>query len=92
MVSGKLSTFAAENVTKMDKKKINDTLRRNVALLSKQTEKEVGMMPATEAPLPSVQTVKEIVTLTTDVTIIARQQPADEVEEEVEQPEEQGGE
>ena len=47
----------------MDKNSINDTLRRNVALLSKQTEKEVGMMPAVEAPLPSVEQVKEIVRL-----------------------------
>ena len=47
----------------MDKTKMNDTLRRNVALLSKQTEQEVGMMPATVAPLPSVEFVKQIVKL-----------------------------
>jgi serine O-acetyltransferase len=47
----------------MDKNSINDTLRKNVALLSKQTEREVGMMPATEAPLPSVEQVKRMVTL-----------------------------
>ena len=47
----------------MDKKQVNDVLRQNVALLSKQSEKEVGMMPATEAPLPSVDQVKQIVTL-----------------------------
>ena len=47
----------------MDKKQMNDTLRRNVTLLSKMTEKEVGMMPAVEAPLPSVEMVKQIVTL-----------------------------
>ena len=40
-----------------------DILLRNVALLSKLTEQEVGMMPATEAPLPSVEQVKEIVRL-----------------------------
>ena len=51
----------------MDKKQTNDTLRRNVELLSKQTEKEVGMMPATEAPLPSVQTVKEIIVLVKNI-------------------------
>ena len=51
----------------MDKKAMNDVLRRNVALLSKQTEKEVGMMPATEAPLPSVQMVKDIVVLVKNV-------------------------
>ena len=51
----------------MDKKQTNDTLRRNVELLSKQTEKEVGMMPATEAPLPSVQTVKEIIALVKNI-------------------------
>lgn len=46
----------------MDKKG-NDILLKNVALLSKLTEQEVGMMPATEAPLPSVEQVKEIVSL-----------------------------
>jgi serine O-acetyltransferase len=51
----------------MDIKQTNDTLRRNVELLSKQTEKEVGMMPATEAPLPSVQKVKEIIVLVKNI-------------------------
>ncbi len=41
----------------------NDVLQRNVTLLSKLTEQEVGMMPAVEAPLPSVEQVKEIVRL-----------------------------
>ena len=47
----------------MDKKNLNETLRRNVALLSKQSEREVSMMPAVVAPLPSVEKVKEIVKL-----------------------------
>ena len=42
---------------------LNEVLRKNVVLLSKQTEREVGMMPATVAPLPSVDQVKRIVTL-----------------------------
>ena len=42
---------------------VNETLLRNVALLSRMSEQEVGMMPATEAPLPSVEQVKQIVTL-----------------------------
>ncbi len=46
----------------MDKNS-NDTLLRNVELLSRMTPQEVGMMPATEAPLPSVEMVKEIVRL-----------------------------
>ncbi len=33
----------------MDKKQVNDVVRQNVALLSKLSEQEVGMMPATEA-------------------------------------------
>ena len=41
----------------------NDTLLRNVKLLSRMTPQEIGMMPATEAPLPSVEQVKEIVKL-----------------------------
>lgn len=51
----------------MDKAKINETLRRNVAELSKQTEKEVSMMPATVAPLPSVEMVKRIVALVKNI-------------------------
>ena len=47
----------------MDKKQVNDVLRQNVALMSKQSNREVGMMPATEAPLPSVDQVKQLVTL-----------------------------
>ena len=47
----------------IDKKTVNGVLQKNVALMSKYTEKEVGMMPATEAPLPSVEQVKQIVTL-----------------------------
>jgi serine O-acetyltransferase len=47
----------------MDKKTVNGVLQKNVALMSKYTEKEVGMMPATEAPLPSVEQVKQIVAL-----------------------------
>ncbi|MBR1548892.1 MAG: serine acetyltransferase [Prevotella sp.] len=41
----------------------NETLLKNVRLLSRMTEQERGMMPATEAPLPSVEQVKEIVRL-----------------------------
>ena len=41
----------------------NEILLKNVALLSKLTQQEVSMMPATEAPLPSVEQVKQIVTL-----------------------------
>ena len=47
----------------MDKKNVNEILQRNVAVLSRQTEREVGMMPATEAPLPDVEAVKRIVQL-----------------------------
>lgn len=44
-------------------KKTNETLMRNVNLLSKLTDQEVGMMPLTEAPLPSVDQVKQVVCL-----------------------------
>ena len=46
----------------MDKNS-NDILLKNVELLSRMTPQEIGMMPATEAPLPSVEQVKEIVRL-----------------------------
>jgi len=47
----------------MDKKKINEALRRNVVQLAQQSDREVSMMPATVAPLPSVEFVKRIVAL-----------------------------
>ena len=43
--------------------KTNEILQKNVALLSKLTKQEVNMMPAIEAPLPSVVQVKQIVAL-----------------------------
>ncbi len=44
-------------------KRVNEVLLRNVELLSKLTPQEVGMMPATVAPLPSVEQVEQIVSL-----------------------------
>ena len=49
----------------MDNK--NETLMRNVSLLSKLTEQEVSMMPVIEAPLPSVEQVKKIVSLVKNI-------------------------
>lgn len=46
----------------MNKKSI-DILQKNVHLLSRLTEQEVRMMPAVEAPLPSVEHVERIVRL-----------------------------
>jgi len=43
--------------------KILEILKRNVSLLSRQTELEMTMVPQTEAPLPSVEQVKNIVSL-----------------------------
>ena len=48
----------------MDQKKINETLRSNVAILSKHTDEELRMMPtATLTQLPSVEDVKHIISL-----------------------------
>jgi serine O-acetyltransferase len=48
----------------MDQKKINETLRSNVAILSKHTDEELRMMPtATLTQLPSVEDVKRIISL-----------------------------
>ena len=41
----------------------NEVLLKNVHLLSRLTEQEVSMMPAVQAPLPSVEQVKEVVRL-----------------------------
>ncbi len=51
----------------MDKTQINETLRRNVAQLAQQSEKELSMMPATVAPLPSVEKVNRIVVLVKNI-------------------------
>ena len=50
-------------------KKTNETLMRNVNLLSRLTDQEVGMMPLTEAPLPSVDQVKQVVCLVKSITL-----------------------
>ena len=47
----------------MGKKDINAILQRNVAIMAGHTPKEDSMMPATGAPLPSVEEVKRIVQL-----------------------------
>ena len=54
----------------MDKTKINEILRRNVVQLAQQSEKELGMMPATVAPLPSIETVKRIVALVKSIIFL----------------------
>ena len=52
----------------MDNKQANEVLRRNVAVLSKHTDDEIRMMPtATQAPLPAVGDVKQIVSLTKSI-------------------------
>lgn len=43
--------------------KTNEILLKNVELLSRHTEQEISMMPAIEAPLPSVEQVEQIVKL-----------------------------
>ena len=66
----------------MDPKEVNSVLRRNVALLSKHTDHEVSMMPATEAPLPSVVDVKQIVTLVKSIIFtdyFHKRQPDEEI-------------
>ena len=44
-------------------KKVSDLLMKNVGLLSQLTAQEVSMMPATDAPLPSVEQVELVVSL-----------------------------
>ncbi len=66
----------------MEKKQINDTLRKNVALLSKHIDREVSMMPATDAPLPSVEMVKQIVNLVKGIIFpdyFNKRQPDEEI-------------
>ena len=46
---------------------LNEVLQRNVAKLSKLSERERDMMPAGTAPLPSVEEVRRIVSLCKDI-------------------------
>ena len=69
-MSDKTFLFAAQKCppenkrVMIDQKIINETLRRNVAVLSKHSVDEVRMMPtATQTQLPSVEDVKCIVSL-----------------------------
>jgi serine O-acetyltransferase len=48
-------------------KRVSEVILRNVELLSHMSEQEVGMMPATEAPLPSVEQVERIVMLVKNI-------------------------
>ena len=50
-----------QKLKKMGKKDINEILQRNVAIMAAHTRKEDSMMPATGAPLPSVEEVKRII-------------------------------
>ena len=47
----------------MQKELVNEVLQRNVKALAKHTKDELRMMPATEAPLPSVVDIRRIVEL-----------------------------
>ena len=51
----------SKKLKKMGKKDINEILQRNVAIMAAHTRKEDSMMPATGAPLPSVEEVKRII-------------------------------
>ena len=46
---------------------LNEVLQRNVAKLSKLSEREHDMMPAGTAPMPSVEEVRRIVSLCKDI-------------------------
>ena len=67
----------------MDQKKINETLRSNVAILSKHTDDELRMMPtATLTQLPSVEDVKRIISLIKSIVFIDyfhKRQPDEEL-------------
>ena len=56
-------TFARETKLIDMEKNVNDVLLKNVAILSKHSEKEDSMMPEGSSPMPSVECVKKIVTL-----------------------------
>jgi len=51
----------------MEQKRLIEVLQRNVAELSKLSQRERDMMPAGSAPMPSVYEVKQIVSLCKDI-------------------------
>ena len=51
----------------MEHQQVNEVLLRNVAKLARQTKKETDMMPEGSAPMPSVDEVRQIVSLVKDV-------------------------
>ena len=64
------------------KKETNDILLKNVHLLSKMTQQEISMMPAVEAPLPSVEQVERIVNLVQRIIFpdyFAKRQPDESI-------------
>jgi len=51
----------------MDQQQVNEVLLRNVAKLAQQTKQETDMMPEGSAPMPSVEEVRQIVSLVKDI-------------------------
>ena len=51
----------------MEQNRLNEVLQKNVAELSKLSETEKAMMPKGSAPLPSVEEVRQIVSLCKDI-------------------------
>ena len=51
----------------MEQNRLNEVLQRNVAELSRLSEVEKAMMPKGSAPLPSVEEVRQIVSLCKDI-------------------------
>ena len=51
----------------MEQNRLNEVLQRNVAELSKLSQRERDMMPTGSAPMPSVYEVKQIVSLCKDI-------------------------
>ncbi len=66
----------------MNQKQINETLLRNVALLSRLDQKEESMMPEGHSPLPSVDEVLSIVRLARNIIFsdyFYRRQPEEQL-------------
>ena len=61
---------------------INEILLKNVSILSRHSEKEDSMMPKGNAPLPSVESVRNIVTLVKSIIFsdyFYQRQPQEEI-------------
>ena len=64
---GRAGGWASKKITMVMEKNVNEVLLKSVAILSRHSEKEDGMMPEGSAPMPHVDSVERVVTLVRNI-------------------------